>query len=97
MKIEVVFYETDESFDYGDFTHYQTGIHGIEFDVDSDNQIVWNTLNGFGDYCLDYKKIQHNKKSLLDYILENWTAESEFLTGHSTDDLQEILLEPLAA
>lgn len=60
MKYDFIFYETDESFDYGDFpggTCFQIGYHGFSIDISDDNKVDINTLTPFGDYTCEMDKI----------------------------------------
>lgn len=52
MELEYIFYETDDSFDYGDCgrTCYRFTKHGFTIDVNSENGLDIKTLKGFGDY-----------------------------------------------
>lgn len=55
MICSYTFYETDESFDYGDWglgchTHYVIAPHGFDIDVDKDDNVDINTLDAYGDY-----------------------------------------------
>lgn len=82
----IVFYATDESFDYptgyGYDTCHETGLHGIEFFWDFDEEtetdfIDLEAIEGFGHFDND-KELNRAKTS--------WAAMVEFLETYSHYD-----------
>jgi hypothetical protein len=78
--MEYIFYETDESFDYGDWswggTWEEHANHGFEIEIDND-KIDMSSFNAFGDY----EEMNHKCKTLEDlknYILEHYDEIQEF-------------------
>lgn len=73
MKYDYIFYETDDSFDYGDFpggTCYCIGQHGFSIDITTDNKVDINTLEPYGDYLYEMKEIKTHKQ-LKNYLLKH--------------------------
>lgn len=69
MIYEFDFYRTDESFDYSDIaTEYRTVEHGIEIDMDINNNIY--SWCGYGDFNYDMTEIK-TLPELKQYILDN--------------------------
>lgn len=69
MIYEFDFYRTDESFDYSDIaTEYRTVEHGIEIDMDINNNIY--SWRGYGDFNYDMTEIK-TLPELKQYILDN--------------------------
>lgn len=93
MKYEFIYYISDGSFDYGDFTHYETDYHGFDIEINSDNIIDINTLIGFGDYT----NIEKSIKSLIqfkDFLYRNFRNITEYKKDcyYSNFDIFEDLL-----
>ena len=73
--MEYIFYQTDESFDYGDWSWGGTWIeyanHGFEVEIDNNDNIDMSSFQAFGDY----EEMNHKCKTLEDlknYILEHY-------------------------
>ena len=79
--MEYIFYQTDESFDYGDWswggTWEEYSNHGFEIEIDYDDNIDMSSFQAFGDY----EEMNHKCKTLEDlknYILEHYNEIQEF-------------------
>ena len=79
--MEYIFYQTDESFDYGDWswggTWNEYANHGFELDIDSNYSIDMTKFQAFGDY----EEMNDKCKTLEDlknYILEHYNEIQEF-------------------
>ena len=72
MKYEYIYYIEDTSFDYGDFTHYETSPHGFEIEIDCNNNVDISTLRGFGGYYFmcEIKTLQELKNVLVSQMNE---------------------------
>ena len=96
--MEYIFYQTDESFDYGDWswggTWEEHANHGFEIEIDSNDNIDMSSFNAFGDY----EEMNHKCKSLEDlknYILEHYDEIQEFegFYRYSNKEVFDELLE----
>ena len=67
---EFYFYTTDESFDYGDFTHKDIVYHGFTLELDKDDNVDFASLEGWGDYSQEIDAIR-TAKGLRDYVQEH--------------------------
>ncbi len=73
MKYEYILYERDVSFDYGDFPGANcsgTEKNGFSIDIDIDDHVDMDSLEGFGDFQNLEKDIT-TKQGLIDFINEN--------------------------
>lgn len=76
MIYSYTFYETDESFDYGDWyapcTCYAGLQHGFEIDVDKNDNVDIKTLHGYNDYSEmnRIKTLPELKQYIVDHIHE---------------------------
>ena len=101
--MEYVFYQTDESFDYGDWswggTWYEYANHGFEIEIDSNDNIDMSSFQAFGDY----EEMNHKCKTLEDlknYILEHYNEIQDVLNIYhpnqeAFDELLEIINDNL--
>ena len=94
MKYKYIYYKTDDSFDYGDFTHHEITEHCFEIDIDYQNQININTLIGYGDFTNIEQKIK-TARDFYNFLKENMdkVEEIEQDTAFSNVELFEELLE----
>lgn len=79
--MEYIFYQTDESFDYGDWswggTCNEYANHGFEVEIDNNDNIDMSSFQAFGDY----EEMNHKCKTLenlKNYILEHYNEIQEF-------------------
>ena len=73
MEIEFIYYESDESFDYGDFpggTYAYFEPHGFKVEIDKNDNVLINTLVGLGDFYSEIKKIK-TIDEFLKFLFEN--------------------------
>ena len=101
--MEYVFYQTDESFDYGDWswggTCYEYANHGFEIEIDHNDNIDMSSFQAFGDY----EEMNHKCKTLEDlknYILEHYNEIQDVLNIYhpnqeAFDELLEIINDNL--
>ena len=96
---EYIFYQTDESFDYGDWswggTWNEYANHGFEVAIDINDNIDMTTFQAFGDY----EEMNHKCKTLEDlknYILEHYNEIQDY-DGlcYSNHELFDELLESI--
>ena len=96
---EYIFYQTDESFDYGDWswggTWNEYANHGFEVVIDINDNIDMSTFQAFGDY----EEMNHKCKTLEDlknYILEHYNEIQDY-DGlcYSNHELFDELLESI--
>lgn len=96
---EYIFYQTDESFDYGDWswggTWNEYANHGFEVAIDINDNIDMSTFQAFGDY----EEMNHKCKTLEDlknYILEHYDEIQDY-DGlcYSNHELFDELLESI--
>ena len=96
---EYIFYQTDESFDYGDWswggTWNEYANHGFEVAIDINDNIDMSTFQAFGDY----EEMNHKCKTLEDlknYILEHYNEIQDY-DGlcYSNHELFDELLESI--
>lgn len=73
--MEYIFYQTDESFDYGDWswggTCNEYANHSFEIEIDSNDNIDMSSFQAFGDF----EEMNYKCKTLEDlknYILEHY-------------------------
>lgn len=95
MKHDYIFYTTDDSFDYGDRTWYETGYHGFCIDIDKNDNICMSSLKGYGEFydieeCKTYKDLYNYIDKHEDYITE-WSPE-DFNNAEIFEELKSILL-----
>lgn len=105
MKLTYNFYETDESFDFGDFpnaTCHQTVEHGFSINHDSKtNKLDINSLDAYGDFE-EMNKIK-TLAELKDYILshldevQDFDFECKYTNKECFEELVEIIDENLQA
>lgn len=100
---EYIFYQTDESFDYGDWswggTWNEYANHGFEVAIDINDNIDMSTFQAFGDY----EEMNHKCKTLEDlknYILEHYDEIQDYdglcYSNHELfDELLEIINDNL--
>ena len=67
---EFYFYTTDESFDYGDFTHKDIVYHGLTLELDQNDNVIIDSVEGWGNYATEIDAIK-TAKGLRDYIQEH--------------------------
>lgn len=73
MRYEYVFYERDVSFDYGDFygaCRAEFEKSGFSVDIDRNDNVDIESLEGFGDF-LEMEKEIKTHKDLRNFIEEN--------------------------
>ena len=99
-RIEYIFYDTDASFDYlGPFgveTYHYVESHGFNIEMDVNDNINLNTIEGFGDF-VDIENCK-TLESLYKYILDNLdnVQESEEDSELSRRELLEELLSTIS-
>ncbi len=59
-------YSTDESFDYGDFTHYELRENGLTLVFNEDNKIIG--FKGYGELECDIENLNGDFKKFIEYI-----------------------------
>lgn len=99
MKYEYILYERDVSFDYGDFLGATcSGIekNGFSIDIDINDNVDIDSLEGFGDFQFLEKDIK-TKQGLIDFINENEEYIEEINPGckYTNKELFEELVEIL--
>lgn len=99
MKFEYILYERDVSFDYGDFpgaTCSGTEKNGFSIDIDIDDRVDMDSLEGFGDFQNLEKDIT-TKQGLIDFINENeeYIEEINPRCPYTNKELFEELVEIL--
>lgn len=74
---DYIFYRTDESFDYGDWswggTCYEYADHGFSIEMDTDDNIYIDTLEAYGDFTEmndKCKTLEQLKQYILDHFNE---------------------------
>ena len=79
--MEYIFYQTDESFDYGDWswggTWEEYANHGFEIEIDNNDKIDMSSFDAFGDY----EEMNDKCKTLEDlksYILEHYNEIQQY-------------------
>ena len=62
MIYNFIYYTTDGSFDYdapwGTETHHVEDWHGFSIEINDDNQVLIDTLEGYGDFAVEISEIK---------------------------------------
>lgn len=100
MRYEYIFYLTDDSFDYGDWswggTYYCSGKHGFSIEISPDNIPDIDSLEGFGAFDGIREEV-HNSQELIEYIehnseeIQEWAEESGLSNRERFEELVELL------
>ena len=91
MEIEFVYYESDESFDYGDFpggTYVSFEPHGFKVEIDKNDNVLINTLVGLGDFYSEIKKIK-TIDEFLKFLFEN----EKYITNPDDEPVYQEIIE----
>jgi hypothetical protein len=103
MKLDYNFYETDESFDFGDFpggTFISTEKHGFSIEhVSKTNKLDINSLKAYGDYeeMNNIKSLEELKEYILSHLdeVQDFDYESRYTNREIFEELIEIIDENL--
>lgn len=94
METEIIFYYTDESFDYGNSQwggiHYVNAPHGFTVNLINGVDIDLATLKGFGDFATDISKIK-TLPELKEYITNNLEDVEDEENRQNIKDFLELI------
>lgn len=98
MRYDFVFYVRDLSFDYGDFpgaTYYDSEKHGFSINIDYNDNIDINSLEGFGDYeeMSDIQSLSELKTYLFEHFDEIEEEKPVIKKEVSNEELFKCLID----
>lgn len=89
MRSDYIFFETDSSFDFQGGTYYCTDKHGFSIEINADNKINIDSIEGFGAFE-DAEKCE-TLETLFEYIEKN----KGYVTENEDEDMKYTRLELL--